>query len=175
MEFRDLDDLYSIKDITIWDIKDYFMEKYGDAVQILWDCQDWGILKSIFCRKKSGMVMKDNPVTGNIMVTLYDKQRSTIEKVERELYKNANSNEKLKVYQLLNGLKIDGLVRIHIEKDDITLDCFRDYDVPKDSLIYKIRHMNNCPKTEWETEEGVEMVSFSFNKEDFIAALELLK
>ena len=175
MKFRDLDELYSGVDITIWDIQDYFRERYGEAVQILWVCQDFGVLKSIFCKKKNGMVMKDNPVTGNIMVTLYDKQRGTIEKVEAELEKEGKNKEKIKLYKLLNGLKIDGLVRIQIEGEEIVIDCFRNYKVPKDSLIYKIKHMKDCPKVEWETKEGVEMVSFSFNKEDFIAALELLK
>ena len=167
--FEDLDELYSKEEVTIFDIKDYFRERYIDSVEIYWDCQDWGFLKRIFCKKKTGCELYTDEKTGNLVVMFYDKARKTVEMVEEAVI----NNEKYKLYQLLIGFKVDGLIRINRNKGKVLLDMF-DRELPEDSLTYKLRQMCNGKYNKWKL-EGIDAITITLPEEDFKTILDLMR
>jgi hypothetical protein len=183
MKFRDMDELYSREEVTIFDICDYFSERYGNLIEVLWDCQDWGILKSLVCTKKTGVEIIDQDEEKNIVVIFYDKKRETVEEVERYLLSSEKygreammKDEEIKIYKELSERRIntDGLYCIRVNGDDVILDCFnKEYISNEDSLIYKIMQFEDYTHVDWETDGGIKMVSIKMSRKCFSLILDL--
>lgn len=183
MKFRDMDELYSKGSVTIFDICDYFSERYGSLIEVLWDCQDWGILKSLVCTKKTGVEIIDRDEENKIVVIFYDKKRETVEEVERYLLSSKKYDkevmereEGVKIYKELleRRVNIDGLCHIRVKGDYVILDCFSKECIKnEDSLIYKIMQFEDCTHVDWETNMGIKMVSIEISRKCFSLILDL--
>ena len=184
MKFRDMDELYSKEEVTIFDICAYFSERYGSLIEILWDCQDWSALRSWICVKKTGVEIIDKPEDKDIKAVFYDKDRETVEEVERYILSSGKyhketimKEEEIRIYKELATRRIntDGLFGIHVKGDDLVLDCFNPEAIEnKDSIVYKIMQFDGYPHKDWETSDGTKMVSIEMSRKCFSMILDLL-